>query len=124
MGKECKAGYSPHCLKLSLIWLIGRSGSFNFPVLPGVSINSPGLPGSPDQQLTSNIVNEPEKVDEVLLERLSDYLGSLSINVKVMDKKAPMGFAKTFLGEDPASGFIIHTYSAYQNLSILINRIC
>ncbi|KAF6208863.1 hypothetical protein GE061_014605 [Apolygus lucorum] len=102
LGKECKGGYSPYCLKLSLIWLIGKSGSFNFPVLPGVSINSPGLP-EPVVPQASAYLSQPEKVDEVLLEKLSEYLGTMSISVKVMDKTAPIGFARAVLGEDPVA---------------------
>lgn len=50
---------------------------------------------------------DPDRVDGLLLNRLSEYLGSLSLNVKIMDRSAPLKFAKTYLGDNAASGDII-----------------
>ncbi|BES96516.1 Protein of unknown function (DUF1676) [Nesidiocoris tenuis] len=101
MITECKGGYSPNCLKLGLIRVISRSGSFSLPVLPGVSISSDGLRDSetPADEPGANLVAHPEKIDHLLLDRVSGYLGTLSLNMRVLEKNAPLSFAKSILGD-------------------------
>ncbi|XP_014254237.1 uncharacterized protein LOC106669338 [Cimex lectularius] len=103
MGKECRGGYSPFCLKLGLMRLMGRGGGFTIPIVPGVRLTSPELPQGP---LTSpsKLAKEPELLDSLLLKRLTDYLGSLSISVNILDKSMPLYFAKAYFGNNPITG--------------------
>lgn len=103
--KDCKTSYSPYCIKMTLIKLIGRGGSFNLPVFPGVSINSPGL--SDGMRLQNAFQSEPEQIDDLLLNRLSEYFSTMSINVKVMDKNAPLKIARALEGEDPKDDSLV-----------------
>uniref|UniRef100_T1HBR3 Uncharacterized protein n=2 Tax=Rhodnius prolixus TaxID=13249 RepID=T1HBR3_RHOPR len=63
--------------------MIGRIGIINLPILPGITLQSTGLP--PSHSSVQRLLKQPDLVDNLLMERLSDYLGTLSLNVKILE---------------------------------------
>ncbi|KAF6208865.1 hypothetical protein GE061_014607, partial [Apolygus lucorum] len=103
MSKECRGAYSAFCLKLNLVRLVGRGSGLTMSLFPGLSVSSSSIQDISNSITPSDLLQDPDRVDGLLLDRLSDYLGSLSLNVKIMDKSAPLKFAKTYMGDTVAS---------------------
>ncbi|XP_014282869.2 uncharacterized protein [Halyomorpha halys] len=100
MSKECRGQYNSHCLKLNLLRMVSRAGSGAFSILPGVSLSwtRPHLDLEPAQ------LEDQERLDTILLDQLGDTLSNISLSVKILDREAPLSFAKAYLGESAFTG--------------------
>lgn len=100
MSKECRGQYSSHCLKLNLLRMVSRAGTGALSLLPGVSLSwvRPRLEIEPAQ------LEDPEGLDTILLGQLGDTLSNISLSVKILDREAPLSFAKAYLGESSFTG--------------------
>ncbi|KAK9502022.1 hypothetical protein O3M35_012632 [Rhynocoris fuscipes] len=80
---ECHESFTPFCIKLNLMNIIGHSRIAGLQILPGVTLSSSGLP--PLTTSVQSLMKQPNMVDNVLFERISDYIGTLSLNVRILN---------------------------------------
>ncbi|KAL1137693.1 hypothetical protein AAG570_009389 [Ranatra chinensis] len=99
MNGECRGIYSGKCMKLGLLSLMSRAGSYR--LLNGLTVTAEPVHPPHSEELK---LDDPANLDHLLLNSMAKYLASVSINVRVMDKETPLKLAGAYYGNSSASG--------------------